>query len=72
MTSDSEFVAFINHTIQMSIDLTQYANIWAVLSFLLEMQDVNATCVNVMHDYYYHCYNMRTQYYMIELEAEAD
>ena len=42
MTSDSEFVAFINHAIQLALDLTVYPNIWAVFSILLETQDVNA------------------------------
>ena len=41
MTSDSEFVAFVNHAIQLALDLTTYPNIWAVLSILLETQDVN-------------------------------
>ena len=36
MTSDSEFVAFVNHTIQLALDLIAYPNIWAVLSILLE------------------------------------
>ena len=31
MTSDSEFVAFVNHAIQLAFDLTAYPNIWAVL-----------------------------------------
>ena len=31
MTSDSEFIAFINHTIQLVLDLTVYPNIWAVI-----------------------------------------
>ena len=45
MTSNSEFVAFVNHTIQMALDLTKHAypNIWAVLSILLETQDVNTS-----------------------------
>ena len=50
MTSDSEFVAFVNYAIQIALDLTAYPNIWAVLSILLETQDVN-TYVQVMHDY---------------------
>ena len=41
MTSNSEFVTFVNHAIQMALDLTAYPNIWAVLSILLETQDVN-------------------------------
>ena len=52
MTSDSEFIAFINHAIQLALDLTTYPNIWAVLSILLETQDVNMSHVQVMHDYY--------------------
>ena len=51
MTSDSEFIAFINHAIQLALDLTTYPNIWAVLSNLLETQDVNMSYVQVMHDY---------------------
>ena len=45
MTSDSELVAFINHAIQLELDLTTYPNIWAVLSILLETQDVNVSYV---------------------------
>ena len=51
MTSDSEFIAFVNHAIQWTLDLTTYPNIWAVLSILLETQDVNTSYVQVMHDY---------------------
>ena len=64
MTSDSEFVAFINHVIQLTLDLTTYPNIWVVLSILLETQDVNTLYVQVMHDYYNQCYNTRTEEYM--------
>ena len=45
MTSDSEFIAFINHAIQLALDLTTYPNIWAVLSILLETQDVNVSYI---------------------------
>ena len=31
MTSDSGFIAFVNHAIQLALDLTTYPNIWAVL-----------------------------------------
>ena len=31
MTSDSGFIAVINHAIQLALDLTVYPNIWAVL-----------------------------------------
>ena len=52
MTSDSEFVAFVNHAIQLALDLIVYPNIWAVLSILLETQDVNTSYMQTMHDYY--------------------
>ena len=52
MTPDSEFVAFVNHAIQLALDLTVYPNIWAVLLILLETQDVNASYMQTMHDYY--------------------
>ena len=52
MTTDSKFVAFINHTIQLALDLPVYPNIWAVLSILLETQDVNTSYGLTMHDYY--------------------
>ena len=71
VTSDSEFVAFVNHTIQLALDLTTYPNIWAVLLNLLETQDVNTSYVQVMHDYYNQCYNTRTEEYMIALEKAA-
>ena len=48
MISDSEFVAFVNHTIQLALDLTAYPNIWAVLLILLKTQDVNTSYVQVM------------------------
>ena len=48
MTSDSEFIAFVNHAIQLALDLTTYPDIWAVLSILLETQDVNTSYVQVM------------------------
>ena len=65
MTSNSEFVAFVNHAIQMALDLTAYPNIWAVLWILLETQDINTTYVQVMHNYYNECYNTKTEEYMI-------
>ena len=72
MTSDSEFVAFINHAIQLALNLMAYPTIWAVLLILLEMQDVNALYVQVMHDYYNECYNTKTQDYMTGLEKAAE
>ena len=68
ITSDSEFVAFVNHAIQLALNLMAYPTIWAVLLILLETQDVNASYVQVMHTYHNECYNMKTRDYMLELE----
>ena len=72
MTSDSEFVAFVNHAIQLALDLTINPNIWAVLSILLETQDINASYVQMMHDYYNQCYDTKTEEYMVILEKAAE
>ena len=56
----------------MALDLTAYPNIWAVLSILLETQDVNMSYIQVMHDYYNECYNTETKEYMIQLEQAAE
>ena len=72
MTSDSKFVAFVNHAIQLALDLITYPNIWAVLSILLETQDVNMSDVQVKHNYYNQCYNTRTEEYMVTLEKVAE
>ena len=72
MTSDSEFIAFIIHAIQLALDLTAYPNIWAVLSILLETQDVNMSYVQVMHDYYNQCYNTMTDEFMISLDKATE
>ena len=72
MTSDSKFIAFIIHAIQLALDLTIYPIIWAVLSILSETQDVNASYMQTMHDYYIQCYNTRRQEHMVLLEKAAE
>ena len=56
----------------MALDLTAYPNIWAVLLILLETQDVNTSCVQVMHDYFNECYNKKMEEYILELEQAAE
>ena len=72
MTSESKFVAFVNHAIQLALNLMAYPTIWVVLLILLETQDVNASYVQVMHDYYNECYNTKTEDYMTGLEQAAE
>ena len=66
MTSDSELITFVNHAIQLALDLTTYPKIWAVLLILLETQDINGSYVQTMHDYYNQCYDTRTEEYMVD------
>ena len=49
-----------------------YSNIWAVLLILLETQDVNASYMQTMHDYYNQCYNTKTQDYMVLIEKAVE
>ena len=72
MTSDSEFVSFVNHAIQLALDITTYPNIWTVLLILLETQDVNMSYVQVMYNYHNQCYDTRTEEYMIGLKKAAE
>ena len=72
MTSNTEFVAFVSHAIQLTLDLNIYPTIWAVLSILLEAQDVYTSNVQVMHDYYNECYNTKMEEYMTQLEQAAE
>ena len=48
MTSESQLVAFVNHAIQLALDLMVYSNIWAVLLILLETQNVNTSYMQTM------------------------
>ena len=43
----------------------QYPHIWAVLSKLLETQDVSTSYMQPMHDYYNQCYETRMEEYMM-------
>ena len=72
MSADSEFVTFVSHAIKLALDLIAYLIIWAVLLILLETQDVNASHVQVMHQYHIECYQMKTRDYIKELEQIAE
>ena len=72
MTSDSEFVAFVNHAFQLALDLMANSTILAVLLILLETQDVNTLYVQVIHDYHNECYNTKMRDFMTRLEQAAE
>ena len=57
LSCDSEFVTFISYAIDLSVDLTVFPTIWAVLPIILKTQDTNYTCVAVLHTYYNRCYS---------------
>ena len=62
----------IQQMAQLVLDLMVYPNIWAVLWVLLETQDVNASYVQTMHDYYNQCYDTRTHDYMVLIEKAVE
>ena len=72
MSADSEFVTFVRRAIKLALDLMAYPTIWAVLSILLETQDVNSSYVQAIHQYHNQCYKMKTTEYMEELEQTAE
>ena len=47
ISSDNEYVALIQHTIHLHIDLTMFPTLWAVLSILLDTGDGKCKYVNV-------------------------
>ena len=52
LSQDSEFVTFVSHAIDLSVDLTVFPTIWAVLAIIFEMHDTNLLHMEVLYEYY--------------------
>ena len=59
LSSDSEFVTFISHAINLSVEPMVFPTIWAVLTIILETQDTNSAYVEVLHAYFNRCYSSK-------------
>ena len=68
MSSDSEYVILLRYAIHFNIDLTTFPTLWAVLSILLETQDVTRKHVKCLQEEYDTYYTDKPKDYMLKLE----
>ena len=52
MSSDNEYVTLLKYAICLNIDLTMFPTLWAVLSILLDTQDVKHAHVKCLQEEY--------------------
>ena len=71
MSSDNEYVTLLKYTIHLNIDLTTFPTLWAVLSFLLDTQDVTCKYVTCLQEEYDTYYASKSKDYMLKLERQS-
>ena len=70
MSSNSEYVTLLQHTISLHIDLTTFPTLWAVLSILLNTQDCKREYVKCLQEEYNNYYEDKSAGYMLRLERQ--
>ena len=70
MSSYSEYVILLRYAICFNIDLTMFPTLWAVLSILLETQDVTHEHVKGLQEEYDTYYTEKPKDYMLKLERQ--
>ena len=70
MSSDNEYVTLLKYTIHLSIDLTMFPTLWAVLSILLDTQDSKCEYIKCLQDKYNTYYEEKSRKYMLKLEEK--
>ena len=70
MSSDNEYVILLRYTICLNMDLTTFPTLWAVLSILLETQDVIREHVKCLQEEYNTYYADKSKDYMLKLERQ--
>ena len=70
MSSDNEYVILLRYTIHLNIDLTMFPTLWAVLSILLETQDVTCEHVKCLQEENGTYYTDKSKDYMLKLERQ--
>ena len=70
MSSDNEYVTLLRYAIHFNIDLTMFPTLWAVLSVLLETQDVTHKHVKCLQEEYNTYYADKLKDYMLKLERQ--
>ena len=71
MSSDNEYVILFRYAICLNIDLTTFPTLWAVLSILLETQDVTGKHVKCLQEEYDTYYDDKSKDYMLKLERQS-
>ena len=71
MSSDNEYVILLRYAICLNIDLTMFPTLWAVLSILLETQDVTCEHVKCLQEEYDTYYADKPKDYMLKLERQS-
>ena len=71
MSSDNEYVTLLKYAIHLNIDLTMFPTLWAVLSILLDTQDVKCKHVKCLQEEYNTYYKDKSGDYMLKLERQS-
>ena len=68
MSSDNEYVTVLKYAIHLTIDLSMFPTLWAVLSILLNTQDGKHEFANLLQEEYNTYYIDKSRKYMLNLE----
>ena len=71
MSSDNEYVTLLKYAICSHIDLTMFPTLWAVLSILLDTQDVKCEYIKCLQEEYNTYYEDKSRRYMLKLERQS-
>ena len=70
MSSDNKYVILLKYAICLSVDLTAFPTLWAVLSILLDTQDGKCEYVKCLQEEYNTYYKDKSRKYMLKLEKK--
>ena len=71
MSSDNEYVTLLKYAIHLTIDLSRFLTLWAVLSILLDTQDDKLEYVKLLQEEYNTYYAGKSRKYMVNLEKKS-
>ena len=71
MSSDDEYAILLKYAICLTIDLSMFLTLWAVLSILLDTQDGKCEYVKFLQVEYNTYYADKSRKYMMKLEKKS-
>ena len=71
MSSDNEYVTLLKYAIHLNIDLSTFPTLWAVLSILLDTQDVKHKQIKCLQEEYNTYCKDKSRNYMLKLERQS-